>query len=439
MTLGPLAITPHPTAFFTMSLENSTTQPRQAAAEKSAFRDSNLEQSNTASDSNFDVFRNERTFGNASATGQDRAATSVVQREEAMFGNGFSFEHASDPFKGNDGTQLVRKGVDTTPAIRGIETRGGGATPNESAPTPNDSAPPKPGDAPKAATGNERVVTLRANLSDGGDFGPGSGFPIDLDGGVKDARDGTRHFATAYHVVGDYLGQLNHLPNDIKYGRLDTDGDGSASREELQTYINNHRNNRPRSEIVRPQAQHVLENFDEIAKVSKELDPSATGVSEAGLKEYYHRNHRLQVETEHGTFPAKVVAADDPDDVAIIRIDNLTPEQEAAFGDNFPLARQPHKVGDDVESVGRVKGNLVESERKVTEEKTAGYRNSDGPRFFKSSKPLIGGVSGGPTTRLNPETGLKEVVGINHGDKGQHAPVANLFKLINQLKIERRP
>lgn len=438
MTLGPLAITPRP-IIFTMSLENSTTQPRQAAAEKSAVRDSNLEQSNTSSDSNFDVFRDERTFGNVS-TGQDSTA-SIAQREDAMFANGFSFEQASDPFKskGNNGTQLVREGVDTTPAIRGIETRGGGATPNDSFPTPKDSAPTKPGEAPKAATGNERVVTLRANLSDGGDFGPGSGFPIDLNGGVKDARDGTRHLATAYHVVGDYLGQLNNIPNDIKHGRLDTDRDGSASRDELQTYINNHRDRSPRSEMVRPQAQHVLENFDEIAKVSKELDPSATGVSEAGLREYYNRNHRLQVETEHGTFPAKVVAADDRDDVAIIQVDNLTPEQEAAFGDNFPLARQPHKVGDDVESVGRVKGNLVESERKVTEDKTTGYYNSDGPRFFKSSKPLIGGVSGGPTTRLNPETGLKEVVGINHGDKGQHAPVANLFKLINQLKIERRP
>ena len=262
-----------------------------------------------------------------------------------------------------------------------------------------------------------------------------------------EAKPGERLLGTVLHGAGDHSFYKFVGQNGNQFKNADKDRDGQLSKEEIAKKVEDTAKDRP-SDLaeVKFQADYLLKNYDQISALSKQLDPKATGITEAGLKEHYRKNVDVTVKDGSGTFKAELHGGDQSTDAAVLKIKGMTPEQDAAFGKGLRLGSEAPAGGEKVVTAGFRHGDFKvasaiqnpgadgfgeeaqRSDSKVLKARIA----SDSPMQVGDERK---GMSGGPQVRLNGEVvGLNHGGGLGGGPTMRSIPVESLNKLITQLK-----
>lgn len=249
----------------------------------------------------------------------------------------------------------------------------------------------------------------------------GSGFLVGPEGQKNEPIDGQRFIATAHHVVGE-----NHANSDTRkiyetlgqdFANTDGNGDKVLSKEEIGKKINELENAPTKDRQNKEQTfqfKHLNDNFDEISKISKELNPSAPdGISEQGLREYYRRNTDITVDTKRGTFKAELADVNDRSDTALLKM-KLDPRVEKALGDNIPLARD-FRQGERIQAEGypgvNTDSGLLRFYHQAAGKLKITGRDETGGRHISEMSKTFPGMSGGPTRNSKGEA-----LGVNSAD-----------------------
>jgi len=307
--------------------------------------------------------------------------TDVANRENTMFANGFSFSQV------NGGNNIT----DGKPQLTADNANGGQGA----------SALPKD------------VVHITTTLP--GSYKPGmdrqmngSGFLVNTACDAKPSARGEQLIATADHVTQDNRGQEYKLGANLFQNKSVLDKkDLNTEGNKLVAATDPKRENilyPSQQEYAAQELKYIQQNFDDIKKVSQESSPGAKGITQEGLEEYRRRNTKIDVETQAGHFPATVAGrAEKGVDVAVLKLDKLTPEQQQQLGPNQTCATDVN-LGDSVKSVGYKKtvDGTVEGVKTL-------QQLQDKNESIKTSPPLYPGMSGGPTFTAN-----HELLGINH-------------------------
>lgn len=250
-------------------------------------------------------------------------------------------------------------------------------------------------------------------------------FPVALDGGTGDATDGRRTFATAAHGVADYQSQRLFGPVDFVF--TDANGDNQLSREELDQQAREFLS-RPTKERVQTanDMAHLSARFTEVSGISRDIDPNAQGITEAGIAEYYRQNTQVTIHTPQGDMPATLLGEDRDNDVVIMQVQGLTPETEHAIGPNLPIAEDDAQRGDEFVALGWRDGVLRQDEGEVRKPHPTQWAEE----AVLNTADIIQGMSGGPL--ISRETG--EVIGLNHtsGYYGAtHVPASTIRNVLH--------
>ena len=280
----------------------------------------------------------------------------------------------------------------------------------------------------------------------------GSGFLVAPDGKKAEPLDGKRLIATAAHVIGE--SHLDGTKEGYIYSTIgknfqsaDLDANKELGREEIEKQAKLPENpaatdsEKAEAKEKAFQFNHILQNFDKINGISKELEPGRDikGITEAGLKEYYKRAADITVKTSEGEFKASIISADPTTDAALIEIKGLDKKTEKSLGDNIPITEKAPGDDEPVKTVGF---------RAIP-----GFKRSDGlhARFFTSevgkffakgddqtakrdisfirSSP---GMSGGPTLNAKGEAiGVNSAIGVHEGkDFLLSTPSTEIMKML---------
>ena len=321
------------------------------------------------------------------------------------------------------GSEIPNSAEALSRSARPIEVAGlNTAAKNTAASNPADAFPTSVPKGPTVRVDTKFVGTNRSP-------GEGSGFLVAPDGKKNEPIDGKRLIATAAHVVGESSldGGEGSVFKTLGKNFQSADGDGNKqlSKDEISKQAsipeNSNATAAQKADAREKQFQfnHILQNFDKINAISKELAGTGSnmpGITEAGLKEYYKRSADVTVKTSQGDFKAAIVGIDSNTDAALIEIKGLNPKTEQALGDNIPLATGDPKKDEAIKTEG-FRG-------------IPGFKRSDGShaRFFTKDvgqflfkagsfegdprhvSQIVAhpGMSGGPT--LN---GRGEAIGVN--------------------------
>lgn len=218
---------------------------------------------------------------------------------------------------------------------------------------------------------------------------------------------------------------------DKGFQQTDTNGDGSLSREELQRRKLEGQHGQAgdpnsaesqRSASLAYQAQYALDNFDSIAQKSKEMDPSASGITNDGLAQHYLENAKITVRTASGaSFKAEVASGDRNTDVAVLKTESLSPEQHEALGKNFQVSKTDPQRGDAIRATGHPRGTWGAEPACYKPTQSTGTVGDPQPHklirgeAIKHDAPTQSGMSGGPVLDKRRD---HVVVGLNHSGDG---------------------
>jgi S1-C subfamily serine protease len=294
---------------------------------------------------------------------------------------------------------------------------------------------------PSHAPIKDGVVQIRTKLGGTDIELKGSGFLVSPSGGESEPTDGNRLVATAYHAVRDWHSdsRRNYKVLGEGFGQSDSDRNGALSKAELEARLVHYAaagsaTATPDEQGVK-QINHILQNFGGIQSVSREFASGVNGITQRGLSEYYARNTHSSVIAPDGTvFPAQLKATNRNADMAVLQIGGLNPAQEAAVGQNIPLSQNPATAGEQVSSLGYIKGQQRFVDGKVIG--TTGGVDTPNNDFVETDTDIPGGLSGGPLVNRSGEA-----LGITHAGVvgGVHGPVSTLRRLIQDATIERSP
>jgi hypothetical protein len=260
----------------------------------------------------------------------------------------------------------------------------------------------------------------------------GTGFLINANGDRGPSKPGEQLIGTADHVVEDRLRQSYQLganlfadKSELSKADLEKKGNevvaGVDDKKAQQIFKSNR-------DYARDELSYLSGNFDQIQKVSKELNPNAKGITLDGLDEYRRRNTTLDVETAAGHFNAKIANRDPGTDVAVLRISGLKPDEQKRIGPNREFETSELAIEQPVKSVGFKKS--VDSKIDGLEQVTS---LKDTKESITLDQALEKGMSGGPTFANN-----FKVIGINHATDrragiGFITPITELRPLLQEI------
>lgn len=232
---------------------------------------------------------------------------------------------------------------------------------------------------------------------------------------------------------------------DKGFSASDSNNDGTLDREELNKQI---RENAPDSS-TRFQAQYILDNYDKIAARSKELDPSAKGITNDGLAQHYMENAKITVRTAAGqSFPAQLVSGNRDTDVAVLRASGLNQEQYASLGRNFEVSRSNPQAGDVILPTGHAGGKPVADARcfsprqsigSILGERTGEPGSLISGRTDATQAQIARGMSGGPVLDNRRD---HVIVGLNHstlitGTEARIVPASAIQDELRKARLKR--
>ncbi|GEM_PF-952920 len=263
-----------------------------------------------------------------------------------------------------------------------------------------------------------------------------TGFLVNKEGTSDLPKDDTRLIGTAAHCITDRQGDQYKLDKNL-FGKNGTD---SLSKEDLSkrgdAIVKKQDPTKPgliyasEQDKAKHELDHLKQNYDGIKSVSKEKDPSAKGITSEGLKEFRQRQTTTTVDTAAGKFKAEPVAIDKDNDVAVIKIKGLSPEQQQKLGPNQKFGTEPLQMNDKTYSIGQ--GKIKEGHIDGLDRfEHLGDKNDS----IIIDRGLDHGMSGGPT---RDEKG--DVVGVNHAGSakwGAVTPITDLKKVLNRPEVRR--
>lgn len=310
-----------------------------------------------------------------------------------------------------------------------------------------------------SVAGGRHIPSLEVNLA---------GLPASESGGSLSAfpvnnkdKATEQSFATAAHgftKLPDQTMKNNYQLLDDGFKRADSNHDGSLSKEELQSKLreqslkladldsDHQAKDLSKEESLKFQAQYILDNYDKIARKSKELDPSSKGVTNEGLAQHYMESAQITVRTHDGTsFPAHLAAADRNKNITILKADGLTAAEKASVGKNFEVSGKDASVGDFVTGYGFDGGAGAADRHCHLPDQSSGLISSGKERgqlmpgeVQKARVNMASGMSGGPVV----DAQSNKVIGMIHAGGYQYrenliVPASSIKELMEKAKHKK--
>lgn len=260
----------------------------------------------------------------------------------------------------------------------------------------------------------ENVLELKTDFGGGVEIKTSSAVVLKLDA-EQEAR--SKFILTANHTVAEMPNWGFTFQSKRDFGDIDKDNDGQLLRQEIEAY---REWECPDDELTkewgqlrekRAQLTHLLEHFDQIQEISRDLDPEAKGVTMAGLDAFYKTTTRSSVRTKDGFVDVQVVASDPQSDLALLEVADSSQKHKKSFPAGLTISDEKVKPGDTVASVGYVDGKWTRIDSTVVGSDLEPDDNGK-VSTFTTDKLLTPGTSGGPTIREGDNQST--FVGINH-------------------------
>ncbi|MDP3508481.1 MAG: hypothetical protein Q8T09_10860 [Candidatus Melainabacteria bacterium] len=149
----------------------------------------------------------------------------------------------------------------------------------------------------------ENVLELKTDFGGGVEIKTSSAVVLKLD---AEQEASSKFILTANHTVAEMPNWGFTFQSKRDFGEIDKDNDGQLLRQEVEDY---REWECPDDELTREWGQlrekraqltHLLEHFEQIQKISRDLNPEAKGVTMAGLDAFYKAATRSSVRTEDG-------------------------------------------------------------------------------------------------------------------------------------------
>ncbi len=260
----------------------------------------------------------------------------------------------------------------------------------------------------------ENVLELKTDFGGGVEIKTSSAVVLKLD---AEQEASSKFILTANHTVAEMPNWGFTFQSKRDFGEIDKDNDGQLLRQEIEDY---REWECPDDELTREWGQlrerraqltHLLEHFEQIQKISHDLNPEAKGVTMDGLDAFYKAATHSSVRTKDGFVDVQVVASDPQSDLALLKLDTRPERQNDSFPAGLTLSDDKVTPGDTVASVGYVDGKWTRIDSTVVGNELE--QNDYGKvSTFTTDKLLPPGTSGGPTIREGDNQST--FVGINH-------------------------
>lgn len=239
-----------------------------------------------------------------------------------------------------------------------------------------------------------------------------TGFFVNPNLAAGPSSGNDRVIVTSSHGFADAWVK-NNLANLI-LSDADTDKDRQITREELENIVKSTPENED-GKLYR--FQHLLKNFDQILKLSKDANPNAAGITPAGISSFISQDRKITVRTNQGEFEATLVYQNPDTDVAVLELKGLSPEQSAGLGKNLVLKRGPVPRGttavaveSDSHGLNIIIGGVLGSEQTPVA-RDPRVKNT-APVIITDSKTRQG-FSGGPLVTFDSSS-EPFVIGLHH-------------------------
>jgi len=287
-----------------------------------------------------------------------------------------------------------------------------------------------PKDNPNKAQLEQGVVQLDTSNPARTGSSDCTGFLVNKDGTGDVSRGDSRLVATAAHCVTDRQNDQYKL-NDNLFGK---DGHDQLSKQELSKRGEEivKKQNPTKQDLIYAsdkdkagnELDYLKQNYDGIKSASQEKNPSAHGITSEGLKEFRDRQSTTTVDTAAGKFKAERVAIDKDNDLAVMKIKGLSPEQQEKLGPNQRFGSDPLQMQDKTYSIGqgKIKEGHIDGLDKFEK---LGDKNES----IIIDRGLDHGMSGGPTRSENGD-----VIGVNHAGSSRWGAVTPITEMKNLLQ-----